>query len=503
MVKHSGFRKTLATAALIGFTSLIPTAFAAPANATTATSVDTKITTSSDYPFGTGKETQNYAYNANISKFTLRVNNANTSTKVLVQKWNWTTEKWDTRQTITTASSTGTGYRNYAISIPKSPEGKTEAYRVFIPSTSSHQSWSSKISYVKTTSRATVGMGSGKPFGSASTVSVNAQPNGMGTYTWGGFSGKSQNFYLQEYKGGKWVKLSTVKKTKATNGTFTLSYSIPIKNGGSTSTYRIDHPATSTVKAWTTNTQKVSYKLGTTDFYEADNTLWAGMNKRWPVNTTQSLSYIQAANGEGRTAYLQRYNSKTKKWHNMSSVKLGKGYYARGTIKVPASKTQGNATYRMHIPKNSYYAADTSKSFTVRYEDPRTYTGFRKSVYTHVKKYCPNVLIDPAKANSQWQGLAYFQQKRFLVVTSGMNAGRFKKVSLHECAHIIQGTVYSDYNQLAKAADKVYGKGKGIEHMADCMAYRMGANPTYWSYTKNCSGARGTAAAKVLSGKKL
>lgn len=494
--------------AILGTMAIAPVAMAVPATAAPTpiikiSTVKKTLKANDQNPFGNGAENQNYKYADSIKTFAFKVYGAPANTKVVVKKWNWSKSIWQTYKTYS-PSSTGSGYLNYKISTPKSAEGKTEVFMAHIPATATTNEWNGKHTYVGTTSRVNINFSkTTTPYSGVKTVNASRTSAQLPNRTWSGVSKEAGNIYIQELQKGKWVNVIKVTKKKASNGSWSLSYGMPVRKAGTTSSYRMYHYANSYAKAWTGATEKVHYKASATDFYERSGALWAGIQKRWTVNMSDTMTHVQVKNGEGRTVYLQKYNPKNKKWYNISSTKLNYKNYASGKITVPKVKTQGNMTYRAHIPANSYYKADTSQSFSVKYEDPRKYTGFRKNVYSHIKKYCPNIVIEGANKNGKWDGIAYWGQQRIKVVY-GLSSGRFKKVSLHECAHTIQALTYKDdYNALTKAADKVYGKGKGIEHMADCMAFRMGADVRYYSYTNNCKGARGTAAAKVLAGKRL
>ena len=52
--------------------------------------------------------------------------------------------------------------------------------------------------------------------------------------------------------------------------------------------------------------------------------------------------------------------------------------------------------------------------------------------------------------------------------------------------------------------NKIFKSSNGVEMVADCMAYRMGAdrNAAVDWYTQDCKGARGTAAKNILAGTK-
>ncbi|WP_345147898.1 hypothetical protein [Arthrobacter ginkgonis] len=89
-------------------------------------------------------------------------------------------------------------------------------------------------------------------------------------------------------------------------------------------------------------------------------------------------------------------------------------------------------------------------------------------------------------------------------------------VQYHECAHILQYRTYGyDGEALKESMNRVYGKGNGIEHMADCMADAMGAKRTGTEYLANgssrmwvagyggsCTSAQLAAARKLIAGEK-
>jgi len=89
-------------------------------------------------------------------------------------------------------------------------------------------------------------------------------------------------------------------------------------------------------------------------------------------------------------------------------------------------------------------------------------------------------------------------------------------VQYHECAHILQYRAYGyDGEELKASMDRAYGKGNGVEHMADCMADAMGAKRTGTEYLANgssrmwvagyggsCTGAQLAAARKLIAGER-
>ena len=90
-------------------------------------------------------------------------------------------------------------------------------------------------------------------------------------------------------------------------------------------------------------------------------------------------------------------------------------------------------------------------------------------------------------------------------------------VQYHECAHILQYRAYGyDGDTLKASMNRVYGKGNGLEHMADCMADAMGAERTGTEYLANgssrmwvagyggsCTSAQLAAARKLIAGERV
>lgn len=344
------------------------------------------------------------------------------------------------------------------------------------------------------------------PFGSTnlnafSKSSYVAKPSSRNLgYQW--FTGLNKDVgdvYVQEKRGTKWYSIQKAKRTVA-SGKVKIQYDVPVKNAGTTNYFRLYHPATSKANSWASKAQKVTYTYHKLAFHNNSSAnFWQAIENRWVVNTQTRANNVYALYGAGVKVVLQKKSG--TKWANVKTFTLDKKDYAQGKIVVPAVAKSGNYTYRLYAYKGKYTTSATSRSITVKVEDPRKYTGYKKSTYNYVKKYCPNVIIDTAKPNKSWAGKAYLYEKRFYIVT-GLSAGAQKFVGLHECAHIIQGKVYPSYDELEKSANKIYRAKNGVEQMADCMTFKMGGSTKYAGYTKNCSGTRGTAATKVLSGKK-
>lgn len=479
---------------------LQPVESAVAANSDDVVSVSPTTLQLPSYPLGNGKSFQSYKYSQSPAVYNLRIPDAVYQTSVRVQKWNG--KSYSTVKTISKPKTVAKGYNIYGVTFPKPGEGRNGKYRVYVPKTDSHSSYLSKAVSITSTPRAKVNLSTKWNILGGKAKTISTTPAYQKPYVnWNNLSASSGKFVVQEHRKGKWVTVATPKKVKQKSGLWNMRVYLPKRNAGSTVKFRLYHPATSKMKSWAGMTTTVKYKFVKTSVYH--DTTWYGARSVYPVNTGAKLAYFQVKNGKGQRAYLQKYNAKKKKWYSIKSKKLNNQTWASGNIYLPKVKTQSTVKYRIYLPKTSTQTAAVSKSKTIRYEDARKYKGYRKTVYNYQKRYCPNVIIKSVKPNGSWDGQAWFGSHTFAVVT-GLRGERLKFVALHECAHLIQGNTYGQKTDtMEKAADKVYGRGKGVEQMATCMAYKMGGNLKYGSYTKNCSGKRGSAAKKVLSGKRL
>jgi hypothetical protein len=89
-----------------------------------------------------------------------------------------------------------------------------------------------------------------------------------------------------------------------------------------------------------------------------------------------------------------------------------------------------------------------------------------------------------------------------------------KSIALHECGHLLQAKVFGKSTAVAGSRlQQIYGgtASQAIEDNADCISYYLGpkATPTnVWyqspviSWNVRCTGAKGTAAIKVLNGQR-
>ena len=220
-----------------------------------------------------------------------------------------------------------------------------------------------------------------------------------------------------------------------------------------------------------------------------------------------SQQYVLRNIKTNRSGVLQE--SRNGKWITLQRLtwkkQAGKATSTAVTVRTTHTAATVKKKYRLVVNASSKEARWESKHVTLRHENPRSYKGYKKTVYNQVKKYCPNVII---LEEDRLRSYTYSTSLRMNVARRP--AGNLLKyAALHECAHIREFSLYppSQQGTLRSKLNKIYkttGTG-GIEQAADCMAFRMGVNSKliFGTYTKNCAGARGTAAATLLAGKKL
>ncbi|MGF9662190.1 hypothetical protein AAIH25_10005 [Arthrobacter crystallopoietes] len=222
-------------------------------------------------------------------------------------------------------------------------------------------------------------------------------------------------------------------------------------------------------------------------------------------NKSFGQSYYLKNIKSNRTGVLQE--SRGGKWVTLRKLSWRKqaGLVNSTAVTVRTTKTTASVVkkYRLVVSATKLEKQWVSATATLRHQNPRHYTGYKRTVYNTVKKYCPNVII---LTESRTRSYTYSTSLRMNVARRP--AGQLLKyAALHECAHVRQFSLYSPSQQptLHKKLNSIYKTTRGVEMAADCMAFRMGVNSKliFGTYTKNCSGARGTAAAKLLAGRKL
>ena len=156
------------------------------------------------------------------------------------------------------------------------------------------------------------------------------------------------------------------------------------------------------------------------------------------------------------------------------------------TAKTPTTKSQRHAEISNCCERLGLQKGWVSKIGTVRHENPRSYTGYRKLSYDYMKKYCPNQVITVKKGGSA--STAHSGSLRIEMAPG--QGSQHKAIALHECAHIITFRLYgSGLEAMDRRLNKIFKSSNGVEMVADCMAYRMGADRSAvnW-YTQDCKG---------------
>lgn len=221
---------------------------------------------------------------------------------------------------------------------------------------------------------------------------------------------------------------------------------------------------------------------------------------RVAAKTQWSDTYQLGNTYTSRTGRLQEYRA--GKWVTLQTLSFTKANGYRASVKTPLTAGTIVRKYRVSVDATTREKAWTSATSTIEHVDPARYTGYKKASYDYMKRYCPNQVI--TLIPGAWS-YAHSLSRQIQMGTGIPDQASLKFVSLHECAHILSFKVYSDYNQLVKRMNAIYGTRPvpGVEQLADCMASAMGGDIRRSGYgTKNCNGARGDAARKILAGKK-
>jgi len=366
--------------------------------------------------------------------------------------------------------------------------GTKETLRVYLPATSTTKASATPertINYLKPQSHK-ISQG---PFGNGSTVTNKSGKNH--TYATANLPASAQSAYLQKLVKGKWVNDQRLNLSTTQSGK-TSRFWVYLPNPGSYDTYRVSVDGTNTHSRTYSASQRLAVPQAKTKI-----TTWS--NPSHAVASYKQGAFTGWTTGGARTVELQRWTG--KKWVKASSVKSARdGVY---NVKTPSTKSNATTSYRVYVPATKSHTSSTTKSTKVRHENPRNYTGYRKTIYNHIKKWCPNVTISTERPNGKYDGKALMQGRNSIVVVTGKSGNRLKHIAKHECAHILQDNAYKgDYNKLSDRMNKIYRtKGsKGLESNADCIARAIGSQGPN-SYNSNCKGSRGTAASQVIKGR--
>jgi hypothetical protein len=343
--------------------------------------------------------------------------------------------------------------------------------------------------------RPTVDFGDG---GSPSTAAKAVRFSGLGS----GLTGTTVTLQRQDATGWKTVWTSPVLSPNAPSSTFPAAYTFTAEGSAS---FRAQLISAGKIVA-TSPTRTLSYARQPTfvsmPVYNLDYGLkpFGSAEGRVAAGTQVSHTYRLDNALSDRTGRLQELRA--DKWVTLQELAFKKASGFQATMKTPVTAGTIKRTYRVTIDASVQEKAWTSSTSTIEHVDPAKYTGYTKSSYDYMKRYCPNQVITLRGPGTSY---ARFPSYQIQLATGITDQKALQFVSLHECAHIISYKLYaSDTDQLRKRMNAIYGTWpEGTEQLADCMASAMGADISRSGYgTKNCTGARADAARKVLAGQK-
>src|SRR6185312_12503932 len=254
----------------------------------------------------------------------------------------------------------------------------------------------------------------------------------------------------------------------------------------------------------TTASRAATYRRVATEAWTnaPDNRLFTRVGGRIAAGERTSDTVTVYGQFSRRTVSLQVLRG--TKWTTIARRTTAAPGYGTVRFTTPATTATVTRKYRYQVAGTTAERGITSKVTTVRHMNPKDYTGAVRTAYNYMKGYCPRQVITLAKDRRQDTSFATYPDLQIELARTLTPGKTMQYIALHECAHIRTFKVYGDsIGSGEKRLDKIYGKGKGVEMLADCMAYRMGADKRFGgSYTTRCTGSRGTAAARVLAGKK-
>lgn len=201
------------------------------------------------------------------------------------------------------------------------------------------------------------------------------------------------------------------------------------------------------------------------------------------------------------------------------------------TLASPTNKISSDGT-RVQVKYRSKIGwVLLSKTTKVAQSTPVGRLSWKASAAKNVAEWCAGVsirtnIVGDNSAHVDWTRNGPERKKASEWINLATVTGRNKAldpnhpmavaVQYHECAHILQYRAYEyDGEELTASMNRVYGKGNGVEHMADCMADAMGAKRTGTEYLANgssrmwvagyggsCTGAQLAAARKLVAGER-
>ena len=309
-----------------------------------------------------------------------------------------------------------------------------------------------------------------------------------------GFAGGTAS--LQRLAAGAWTTVRTTPVLKKDNATLTYTF----QDEGTAKFRTVLNRAGK--KLATSTQQTVAYARQQT-YVQAGNS-WTNnpfstAEGRVSAGTQWSTTYtVYYALGDRRGS-LQEYRNGL--WRTVQTVDFTRASGWKATVKSPLVNATTSKRYRFTVAATAKEKSWTSGSTVIAHMNPADYTGYKKAAYDYMKPYCDKQVITLIGG---FTSFAWYPSYRIEMAQTYGTGKSLQYVALHECAHIASFKLYNDDAKLTARMNAIYGSWPaGKEQLADCMAYAMGADKNYGgSYTRDCSGYRGTAARKVLAGQK-
>lgn len=304
---------------------------------------------------------------------------------------------------------------------------------------------------------------------------------------------------LQLRSGKKWATVSTRTLTRPATTT-RASYRFKREGVGSFRAVLVRRGKTVAATAG----RAATYRRVSTEAWTnaPDNRLFTRIGGRIAAGERTSDTVVVFGQFSRRTISLQVLRG--KKWTTIARRTTPAPGYGTARFSTPSTTATVTRKYRYQVSGTTAERGVTSRTTTVRHINPRDYTGAVRTAYTYMKSYCPRQVITLSRNPRQDTSYSTYPNMQIELARTLTPGKTMQYISLHECAHIRTFKVYGDsIGSGEKRLDKIYGRGNGVEMLADCMAYRMGADKRFGgSYTTSCKGNRATAAARVLSGRK-
>ncbi|WP_417219416.1 hypothetical protein [Arthrobacter sp.] len=254
----------------------------------------------------------------------------------------------------------------------------------------------------------------------------------------------------------------------------------------------------------TTATRASTYRRVATEAWTNadDNRIFTRIGGRIAAGERTSDTVVVFGQFSRRTVSLQVLRG--RKWTTIARRTTSSPGYGLAKFTTPSTTATVTRKYRYQVSGTTAERPVTSRVTTVRHMNPRDYRGAVRTAYTYMKSYCPRQVITLSPDPREDTSFSTYPDLQIELARTLRPGKTMQYIALHECAHIRTFKVYGDSIDAGeKKLDKIYGKGNGVEMLADCMSYRMGADVGYGgAYTTRCTGARGIAAQRVLAGKK-